>query len=443
MAAAEDNLTQKILDLLLKQSDGLEVEEIINHLQKEDGDISPRGIRNLLNQLVKEEKLIKRKRQGKGRGKPPYAYFNLKTVSQYVNPFEDIPGVDSTKSHFVAKTEIEKEQIDPQEQQRQKQWLTVLERIATHNLLADTYAKVVIEHASELAIQNPVELVVNMANWVVNDLNQLGKEIERKLQKAETTEAQILVRRLEERLTWARNNLQKFWRLDRSRDEIPGILYLPSQAKHFFRDGRRAQMNEKAAREQLEKRIIGNKLIEETTPPTNQHKAAVGTDASIAKIFLNHTSGSFIPPDPVIVTTSAAAMIVDENNPTQQEYLDFDISPDDLQEYEEYNAAAKGLVLSPNLMRTIGTDTFKRAQTAALELRQYHQDYRVATRTNEWRPIGNLPDLEINPKVTLIFVMVVYFLLYIELTFTNLMGYTVILYAIKSQNLLELFIIHC
>ncbi|BDI17135.1 hypothetical protein ANSO36C_29370 [Nostoc cf. commune SO-36] len=403
MAAAEDILTQKILDLLLKQPEGLEVDEIINHLQAKDSDISPRGVRNLLNQLVKGEKLIKRKRQGQGRGKPPYAYFNLKTVSQYVNPFQDIPGVDSAKSHFVAKTEIEKEQINPQERERQKQWRTVLERIAANNLLADTYAKVIIDYASEIAIQNPVELVVNMAHWVVNDLNQLGEEIECKLQKSETVEAQVLVRRLDERLTWARNNLQKFWRLDRSRDEIEGILDLPSQAKNFFRDGIRAQFNEKAARDRLKNRIIGDRLIDETTPPVNQHKAAVGTDASIAKIFLNHTSGSFIPPDPVIVTTSAAAMVVDDNNPTKQEYLDFDISPDGLQEYEEYNAAAKGLVLSPNLMRTLGTDTFKRAQTAALELRQYHQDYRVATRTTEWRPMGNLPDLEINPKVTLIF----------------------------------------
>ena len=175
MATTEEILTQKILDLLLKQSEGLEVDEIIQHLQTQDSDISPRGVRNLLNRLLKEEKLIKRKRQGKGRGKPPYAYFNLTTLPQYVNPFQDIAGVDSTKSCFVSKTEIEKEEIEPQELERQKRGLTVLERIAANNLLADTYAKVIIDNASELAAQNPIDLVVNLANWVVKDLNQLGE----------------------------------------------------------------------------------------------------------------------------------------------------------------------------------------------------------------------------------------------------------------------------
>jgi predicted transcriptional regulator len=403
MATTEEILTQKILDLLLKQSEGLEVDEIIQHLQTQDSDISPRGVRNLLNRLLKEEKLIKRKRQGKGRGKPPYAYFNLTTLPQYVNPFQDIAGVDSTKSCFVSKTEIEKEEIEPQELERQKRGLTVLERIAANNLLADTYAKVIIDNASELAAQNPIDLVVNLANWVVKDLNQLGEEIQVKWNQDETVEAKNLARRLDERLTWARSYLQRFWRLDRSLDEIPGILDLPTQAKNFFRDGRRAQFNEENARKRLKGRIIGNRLIEEKTPPVNQHKAAVGTDASIAKIFLNHTPGSFIPPDPVIVTTSAAAMVVEDNNPIQKEYLDFDISPDGLEDYEDYSAAAKGLVLSPNLMRTLGADSFKRAQTAALELRQYHQDFCVATRTTKWRPMGAAPELDINPKPTLIF----------------------------------------
>lgn len=422
MAKAEEILTQSILELLAQKQEGLEVEEILQHLAAGDSSVSPRGVRNLLNQLVKEGKLDKRKkRQSKGRGKPPYAYFHPNNIPKQINIFENILGVDSNKSSVIPRTELEKQALDKQELQSQQsaplllkeldfqkgknqdKHRPVLERIAISHCRTEAYAKAIVDIAPRLALQNPVELLVGMAGWVVNDINQLGDEIERKWQQEQKEEAKKLAARLDERLTWARNYFQRFWRLDRSVDEISGILDLPATAKHFFRDGRRAQLNEEAARNRLKKRILGERLIEEQVLPVNQHKAAVGTDASIAEIFLTHTSGSFIPPDPVIVTTSAAAMAVDDNNSRRPEYQDFDIFPDQLHEYEDYNAAQNGLVLSPEIMRPLGAESFKRSQIAAMELRQYNQDFRVSTRSTKWRPIGDVPELGINPKPTLIF----------------------------------------
>ena len=407
MAKAEEILITSILELLTQKPEGLEIDEILQHLGAVDGVVSPRGVRNLLNRLVEEKKLFKdKKRQGKGRGKPPYAYFHPNNVPQQINIFKDIPGVDSKKSSVISKTEIEKEALDPQELKRQNQARSVLERIAASHLRSEVYAQAIIEIAPRLANENPVDLLVRMARWVVEDLNQLGEEIQCKWQRGETQEVKKLAARLDERLIWARNYLQRFWRLDRSVDEVPGILDLPAQPKHFFQDGRRAELkDEEAAREKLLHRILGEKLIEEQVPPTNQHKAAVGTDASIAKIFLNHSPGSFIPPDPVVVTTSAAAMVVDDNNPIRGEYQDFDIFPDKLREYEDYNAAVNGLVLSPELMRSLGAEGFKRVQIVAMELRQYGEDFRVATKPEDfkWRPIGDVPQLGINYRPTLIF----------------------------------------
>ncbi len=425
MAKAEEILTQSILELLAQKPEGLEVEEVLQHLAAGDSGVSPRGVRNLLNRLVKEGKLDKRKkRQSKGRGKPPYAYFHPNNIPKQINIFENILGVDSNKSSVISRAEVEKPALDKQELQSQEsaplllkaldfqkgknqdKHRPVFERIAIRHWRDEAYAKAIIDIAPRLANENPVELLVGMARWVVNDINQLGDEIESKWQQGGTEEVKKLAARLDERLTRARDYFQRFWRLDRSVDEISGILDLPGQAKHFFRDGRRAQLNEEAARERLKKRILGERLIEEQVLPVNQHKAAVGTDASIAKIFLAHSSGSFIPPDPVIVTTSAAAMAVDDNNPRRPEYQDFDIFPDRLQEYEnyeDYNAAQNGLVLSPEIMRLLGAESFKRSQIAAMELRQYNQDFRVSTRSTKWRPIGDVPELGINPKPTLIF----------------------------------------
>lgn len=420
MARAEEILTQNILELLAQQPEGLEVEEIVERLGAGDGLVSPRGVRNLLNRLAKEKKLIKRKRQGKGQGKPPYAYFHPDTVLQQLNLFDEIPGV-SNKSRFIPRSEIEKEELDPKELERQQiaplllkeldpkkrkgedKARSVLERIASTHLRAEAYARAIVEIASKLANENPVDLVVRMARWMVEDLNQLGDEIERKWHSQEIEEVKKLTARLDERLIWARSYFQRFWRLDRSVDEIQGILDLPGQPKHFFRDGKRAHLDEEAAREKLLHRILGDKLIEERVPPTNQHKAAAGTDATVADIFLTHTPGSFIPPDPVVVTTSAAAMIVHADNASRQEYQDFDIFPDKLREYEEYNAAVNGLVLSPELMRPIGTGDFKHSRMAAMELRQYGEDFRISTRDAKWRPLGDVPKLGIKPRPTLIF----------------------------------------
>lgn len=422
MAKAQDILTETILELLAQKPEGLEVDEILEYLGADDGLVSPRGVRNLLTKLAQEKRLIKRKRHRQGRGKPPYAYFHPKTLPEQLNIFENIPEVDSQKSHFNTRTKTEQNELNRenrQELERQQQglnyveklnslrsqhkWHSVLERIAENNLKSDAYAKAIIDIAPVIAQENPIDLIISMALWVVEDLNQLGDQLEQKWQQQEIEELRKLTAKLDERLTWARNNLQRFWRLDRSLNEIeiPGILDLP-KAKQFFRDGKRACFDEKAARKRLENRIFGNKLIEERTPPPNSHKAAAGTDASIAKIFFNHTSGSFIPPDPVIVTTSAASMVVDDKS-SKLEYQDFDIFPDKLREYEDYNAAVNGLLLSPELMRPLGEEAFKRSQIAAMELRQYSQDFRVSTRNTKWRPVGEISNLGVNQKPTLIF----------------------------------------
>ncbi len=91
-------------------------------------------------------------------------------------------------------------------------------------------------------------------------------------------------------------------------------------------------------------------------------------------------------------------MVVDDKS-LKLEYQDFDIFPDKLREYEDYNAAVNGLLLSPELMRPLGEEAFKRSQIAAMELRQYSQDFRVSTRNTKWRPVGDISNLGIPPVI--------------------------------------------
>jgi len=396
MAAAEDILTQKILDLLLKQPEGLEVEEIIKHLQAEDGDISPRGVRNLLNKLVKQGKLEKNKKlQSEGRGKPPYIYFHPSKLP-YSNALDAIPEIQ--KYSLQTRSDVEGYELEPDEHKRQAQARSILKKIAESHLKEEFYARAIINASIDLAQENPIDLLINMAQWVVDDINHKCEETQRHWDRGDFTLAKQKGRQLDDQLGEARRYFQLFWRLDSSKAGFKGILDLPLKFTHFQNKGKRAYLDVSAARESLKKRIFGNQLIELWSKKIKPHKGGSGTDASVADITLFRSPGSFIPPRPIIVTTSASALITRSN----QEYQDFDISPENLKEYDQYEATREGLVLAPELIESIGRDRFKHSRMAAMELRQYIADYRISMGEARWRPLGDAPEIGYKPNPTLI-----------------------------------------
>lgn len=397
MAKDAGILIQNVMDLLEKEPDGLEFAEIVEQLSRVQDVGSERGVRNLLNRLAKEGKLIKRKAWSRKPGAQPYVYCHPKTQPRQL----EIPGIKEYNIH--TKNEFEIGELNYEERQQQQKAISVLENIASGHLHQDFYARAIIEVAPKLAEKNPVDLLVGMARWVVDDLNQLAAEIERKLRRGAVDESKRMAVKLDSQLGWAKRYFQEFWKLYDRVDELPGILELPSQAKHFRLYGHTAKLNEQTARKQLQKRIFGTRLIQEKLLPTNLHKSAAGTDASVADLFLEHTSGSFIPPDPVMVPTSAAALVTNSKYGFPDEYQDFDIFPDKLKDYDDHTAAANGLVLSPTLARNfVEESNLQHTRKAAMDLRQYWQDFRIATKEADWRPMGNSPELGTKNKPTLI-----------------------------------------
>ena len=402
MTRAKELKAEEILQLLAKEPEGLEVQELVARLGGEDDVVSMRGVRNLLNELVSSDKLIKkRSRWSNGPGAPPYVYFHPNNVPQQLGLFDRDLGI--MEYHLLTKAEVEREEIERDELKRLEEANSVLERIASGHLHEEVYARAIIETASEIADVDPVDLVLGMMRWVVDDLNELGGRVRDKWKRGAVPEAEQLAGELEFRLSWARHYFQRFWRLDRGAEGIPGILELPRQAKHFFQDEQLCvRIDEESAKKRLRERIRGGRVIEEWALPTQLHTCAVGTDASVADIFLEHTRGSFIPPDPVVVLTAAAALRTHTDNAIY-EYQDFDVFPDHLREYADHAAAVQGLVISPLLKRILPERDFKHSRMAAMELRQYWEDLRITLRQAEWRPIGTAPMLGIVPRPTLIF----------------------------------------
>ncbi|EGK86914.1 hypothetical protein D0A34_20225 [Microcoleus vaginatus PCC 9802] len=388
MAKDAGILIQNVMELLEKEPDGLEFAEIVEQLSRVQDVGSERGVRNLLNRLAKEGKLIRRKGWSTKPGAQPYIYCHPKTQPRQL----EIPGIKEYR--IYTKTEFEIGELNQEERQQQQKAVSVLESIASGHLHQEFYARAIIEAAPKLAAENPVELVVGMARWVVDDLNTLATEIERKLKRGAVDESKKMAVKLDSQLGWAKRYFQEFWKLYDRVEELPGILELPSQAKRFRLYGETAKLDEKKAREQLKKRIFGDRLIQEQLLPTDLHKSAAGTDASVADLFLEHTAGSFIPPDPVIVPCSAAALVTNSKNGFPDEYQDFDIFPDKLREYDDHTAAVNGLVLSATLARNfVEESNLQHTRKAAMDLRQYLQDFRIATKQADWRPMGDSPEL--------------------------------------------------
>src|SRR5262249_39130350 len=141
--------------------------------------------------------------------------------------FDEIAGVKGTKLSSKAQVEREKIQEDESGSQELKQLddaVSVLEEIAKGHLNELAYAQAIMKIAPQLASANPVELLVQMARWTIENLNGRGATIRSLLKEGRYQEANRKAGELEIRIQRARHYFQRFWRLDQSTwPEIPSI----------------------------------------------------------------------------------------------------------------------------------------------------------------------------------------------------------------------------
>jgi hypothetical protein len=389
----QQQIAEAILDVLHKVAGdvvGLSVRELRLQLRDRNLDVTDHLIRSVLGQLLDESKVEKRpstERRGNfcfnlpGQGISQMSLFDLQ-VSRDEIEREERTGLD-----LWQRDEAERERVT----------VSVMEEIARGHALEENYAKLVHDIAPVIADENPVDLVLEIAAWVVNDLNGLAKEI-REAGSGAQSEIQRLTRELGFRRSKAESFFQRLWRLDRSIGNVRGILDIPTVPQMLR--GEQIILNEEVARRRLQERIIGNKVIEIITAPENRHKAAVGTDASVGDVMVEHARGSFIPPTPATIFVSAGAMrVLDRQNALS--YWDYDLDPRELRRYRDLDAAVEGLLISPHLRREVITD-FRHLRSAAMELRQYAEELRIVLRQSKWHPISGVPEIQHPPAIKLL-----------------------------------------
>lgn len=389
----QQKVAEAILDVLQKVAGdivGLSIRDLQLQLRARDLIITDYRLRSALDQLLEEGKVEKRlwpERRGNfcfnlpGQGISQMSLFDLQ-VSRDEIEREERNGLD-----LWQRDEAERERVTA----------SVMEEIARSHALEENYAKLVHDIAPILADENPVDLILEIADWVTDDLNGLATKI-RAAGSGAQSEIQRLTRELGFRRSKAESFFQRLWRLDRSIGSVKGILDIPTVPQMLR--GSEIRFDKKAAKHRLQERIVGNKVIEIITVPENPHKAAVGTDASVGDVMVEHVRGSFIPPTPATLFVSAGAMkVLDRANSFS--YWDYDLDPRELRQYKDLDAAVEGLLISPHLRREVITD-FRHLRSAAMELRQYAEELRVVQQQSKWHPISGVPEIQHPPAITLL-----------------------------------------
>ncbi|HHY39543.1 MAG TPA: hypothetical protein GX507_11570 [Clostridia bacterium] len=275
---------------------------------------------------------------------------------------------------------------------------SVMVEIARSHASEESYANKVIEIAESLAEKNPIDLLVELAGWVAGDLNDLAARARHAGAIGSSGEMQRLVRELGFRRSKAEGFLQRLFRLDPSLPAFPGILDLPTVSQLLA--GQTVELRTDEARRRLNLRVLGQKVVDIVEVCDNPPQAAVGTDASVGDIRIEHKSGSFIRPTDAALFVSAGAMRVTKPD-IRLNYWDYDFDPRELARYRDLDAAVEGLLISPHLRREVITD-FRHLRSAAMELRQYKEELRVLNGQSRWHPVGGVPELSSPPEVTLL-----------------------------------------
>jgi hypothetical protein len=169
----QQQVAEAILDVLRKIAGdmvGLSFRDLLLQLRARNLVVTEDKIRSAVSQLLDEGKIEKRpspERRGS-------FCFNL--------PDQGISQI-SLFDFQISRDEIEQEERDgldlwqSDEDERERMTVSVMEGIARGHALEENYARLVHDIAPVIADENPVDLVLEIADWVVNNLNDLAEKI--------------------------------------------------------------------------------------------------------------------------------------------------------------------------------------------------------------------------------------------------------------------------
>lgn len=389
-------LRDNVLSVLYKTDGGRTAESISESLSQEFGvDLGLRALQNELKEMVEDGELERERISDGSPGRPPYYYFVKGDIHDELDASEeggDDVSVETALNDegIIAQELTSRGEIEVQEYDEHKSvsglpggvyWDIVETQLENSKTL-----RRIKEAAPEIAELDPIDTILEMVDWAVNELNTIGQDIFSSHQKGQTGRFRVLRDLYEDLAGWAKRYFQRFWQLTPYSRQGPDILRVPEH-KDFITDDEEnlpsAEYNESKAREVLEKRVFGEQLIQKKNIDPDIVDV-VGTDSSVASVSLPNQS-RLAPETGFELFAGAAAL-----DHKERRFTDLHFDPKDLKGYRRREAFRRGLILSENATPLLEGQV-RKARFAALDLRQYREAIRIINDDEvNWRPHGNV-----------------------------------------------------
>lgn len=392
----QDQVRDSIVTILNQTDGGLTVEAIREALEQQFGiERGERSLQDELKQMVEDE-LLERERLSNGTpGRPPYYYF----VNGGVEPLEehDTDGVPDESAlgdedeivplEITSRGDVELQEDDLKSVSGLPDgvyWDIVENQLENSQLVSR-----VKEAAPEIAALDPLETVLDMLEWTVEQLNDMGRRLWSLHNEGKTGQVRVLRDLYDDLAGWASRFFHEFWQLTPFDRQGPDVLRIPEHGEFLGArdeeelDEAQAKVRLDAAREVLNQRIFGDEFVR-LMPIDENVTDVVGTDSSVARVSLPNRS-RLTPETGFELFAGAAALDHDERR-----FTDFDFDPTDLKEYRRRAAFRRGLILSEQATPQLLEGQVRKARFAALDLRQYREANRIIDDEANWRPHGDV-----------------------------------------------------
>jgi len=393
---SQNQLRDSIVAILNRTNEGQTVEEIREEL-KESFDIE-RGERSLqdeLKQMVDDGELERERLSNGTPGRPPYYYFLDGATTQPADETgEDVPEESALGDegevlpHEVTSrgdVELQEDDLKSVSGLPDGVYWDIVENQVENSQLVDRIK----EAAPEIAELDPIETILDMVEWAVEEINAVGRRLWELHQKGQTGQLRVLRDLYDDLSDWASRFFHQFWQLTPYDRQGPDVLRIPSHEEFLSaRDEddlneAEAKVQRDRARDILEDRVFGDEFIQLTSVDEDVVDV-VGTDSSVARVSLPNRS-RLTPETGFELFAGAAALDHDERR-----FTDFDFDPTDLKEYRRRAAFRRGLILSEQATPQLLEGQVRKARFAALDLRQYREANRVIDDDANWRPHGDV-----------------------------------------------------
>lgn len=393
-----EDLKDEVMKIMGNIQTGQKTSQLMDLLEESlDEDIAERTLQESLKELHREGRLSRERMSDGSPGAPPYYYF-LPDPGSYEEP-DDLDEADDYVELNGEKYPVQfRGDVTPPDESEQRDLLL---EIADQHLKDADYVKEIKSNAPEIAEEDPRELLVEFVEWTANKINKKGKELYQLQESGKIREFTRKKDELQEFIGWAEKYFQRVYRLDYEgktgvKKSDQKIMEMP-EIKDFYSDGvsneeevPQVSLNKQAVRQRLEERIFGESVIMEVEKEDVSDFTAAGTDASVAEIDLPSDHPQMTQTVFKLFTGAAALRKAD------QSYTDFDFEPESFKRYRDREAFRDGLLVSNRVFHELTDSQQEKSEYAAMDLRQYNENMRVATNRANWRPVGEIKEDEVD-----------------------------------------------